>query len=165
MNLADYLKAHTTITVIIIILIVLAIFSELIKAFKKNSYHYKKREYFLTKHELGFYQRLCEATRNKNLIIFSKVRLADIIEPKSHNSTWQTQFNKIQSKHVDFLLCDKQYVQPKLIIELDDRSHDRKDRKERDAFVDKALSQAGIPILHVRNSEGLKGKIEAAIFS
>lgn len=39
---------------------------------------------------------------------------------------------------------------PRLVIELDDRSHYRADRRDRDAFVDDVLASAGIPILHVR---------------
>ena len=35
------------------------------------------------------------------------------------------------------------------VVELDDASHRRRDRAERDDFVDKALSSAGIPALHI----------------
>jgi len=37
-----------------------------------------------------------------------------------------------------------------LAIELDDSSHDREDRKDRDAFVDQVFAAARKPILHVR---------------
>ncbi len=40
-------------------------------------------------------------------------------------------------------------LQPVLGIELDDSSHDRKDRKERDEFVDSLFAHAGLGILHV----------------
>ena len=39
-----------------------------------------------------------------------------------------------------------------LAIALDDASHDRKDRQDRDGFVDSALAAAGLPILHVKAS-------------
>lgn len=35
-------------------------------------------------------------------------------------------------------------------IELDDTSHDRKDRQERDAFVDEVFQAARLPILHIK---------------
>lgn len=38
----------------------------------------------------------------------------------------------------------------KYIIELDDTSHDRKDRKERDNFVDEVVESVGYKIIHVR---------------
>jgi len=37
-----------------------------------------------------------------------------------------------------------------LVIELDDRTHQQAKRRERDEFVDRALTAAGIPILHVK---------------
>jgi very-short-patch-repair endonuclease len=57
--------------------------------------------------------------------------------------------NKINQKHVDFVLCDPNSFTPLLVIDLDDSSHMRKDRQGRDAFVDAALDAAGLPILHV----------------
>ena len=36
-----------------------------------------------------------------------------------------------------------------MCIELDDRSHERKDRIERDQFVDKAVRDAGLTIAHI----------------
>jgi very-short-patch-repair endonuclease len=145
------------ITIIIIILILIS------SNKNKNQYTYKKRENFFSKNELNFYKQLQKEVDNSNLTIFAKVRLADLIEPKKHDSTWQAHFNKICSKHVDFLLYDTTADEPKLIIELDDRSHDRADRQERDTFVDQALQQAGIPILHTRSSENLKEEIQKAI--
>ena len=34
-------------------------------------------------------------------------------------------------------------------IELDDASHDRQDRKDRDAFVDQVFKTAGLPLIHM----------------
>jgi len=61
----------------------------------------------------------------------------------------QAHMNRVMSKHVDFVLCDLQAVTPVLVIELDDSSHGRDDRRARDEFVDGVLSAAGLPILHV----------------
>lgn len=130
---------------------------------EKLPYQYKKRTYFFTKNELNFYRELAKETASLNLVLFSKVRLADIIEPREKGSTWQSQFNRIRSKHVDFVLCDLPSIKPVLVIELDDNSHDRTDRQERDSFVDKALAQADIPIIHARSSSGIGEKIKATI--
>ena len=56
---------------------------------------------------------------------------------------------KIQAKHVDFVICDKD-MHIKVIIELDDSSHDKKDRKERDEFVDLILQSVGYKVIHSR---------------
>ena len=50
-------------------------------------------------------------------------------------------------KSVDFVFCDKDYCRPLLAIELDDYSHNREDRKIRDAEVERILQQAQLPLL------------------
>ncbi|TWT86779.1 hypothetical protein Mal64_36090 [Pseudobythopirellula maris] len=37
-----------------------------------------------------------------------------------------------------------------MAIELDDASHRRKSRMERDAFVDSVFEQIGIPLVHIK---------------
>lgn len=130
---------------------------------KTKDYQYKKRTYFFTKNELYFYRDLTRAIDDSKYVLFSKVRLADIIEPRNHNSTWQAHFNRIRSKHVDFVLCELPSIKPALVIELDDKSHERTDRQERDIFVDQCLAQAEIPILHVTSSYEIGKKIEEAL--
>lgn len=41
-------------------------------------------------------------------------------------------------------------MSPLLAIELDDASHEREDRAERDRNVDRILRDAGLPILHIK---------------
>ncbi|HCW79472.1 MAG TPA: hypothetical protein DG942_00010 [Ruminococcaceae bacterium] len=150
---------------VIIIAIILIILKLLSYIKEKNKYQYESRGFLFTKHEYTFYKSLLNAVKKTGLVVFPKVRLADIIEPKKHGSTWQANFNKICSKHVDFLLCDTDEYRPQLIIELDDWSHKKADRQERDKFVDMAMRQAKIPILHVWDSKGLKEKIEKTVYT
>ena len=49
-----------------------------------------------------------------------------------------------------FVLVDKQTFETKLVIELDDYTHLRKDRQDRDSFIDQALKNAGVAIIHVK---------------
>ena len=56
---------------------------------------------------------------------------------------------KIQSKHVDFVICD-QNLYIKAIVELDDKSHDQPDRQERDRFVDDVLTSVGYTVIRTR---------------
>lgn len=154
---------YILIGIIILLFVLLLLGKKKSSTIEKLAFQYKKRAYFFTKNELKFYCELVKETTDLNLVLFAKVRLADIIEPKEKGKQWQSQFNRIKSKHVDFVLCDLPSVKPVLVIELDDSSHDRPDRLERDSFVDKALSQARIPIIHTRNSSGLKEKIANAV--
>ena len=57
---------------------------------------------------------------------------------------------EIDRKSVDFVLFDKEYFSPFMIIELDDSSHEREDRKIRDGFVDSICQKAEIPIKHIK---------------
>lgn len=105
--------------------------------------------HLLTPAESDFFAVLLDATP-ANLIVFAQVRLASLVEVQQWARRDKTNWYKIQAKCVDFVLCEGRTFVPRLVVELDDRSHDRPDRRERDAFVDSVLASAGLPILHVR---------------
>jgi hypothetical protein len=50
---------------------------------------------------------------------------------------------------VDFVICDPKTMVPQFALELDDSSHNRPDREERDAFVDQVFAAAELPLLHI----------------
>ncbi|MEO6874672.1 MAG: DUF2726 domain-containing protein [Opitutaceae bacterium] len=83
--------------------------------------------------------------------VFGKVRLEDIIGVKKGLGRGQAQAarNRINRKHVDFLLVTVSDLRPIVGIELDDASHEEENRQERDAFVDSAFSSAGLPLIHI----------------
>lgn len=83
--------------------------------------------------------------------IFAKVRLADIVRPvhNRRSGAWQSAFNRVSSKHVDFVLCAPANMRVLIVIELDDRTHDRSNRKDRDTLVNSALADACIPLLRI----------------
>jgi hypothetical protein len=58
-------------------------------------------------------------------------------------------FNKINKKSVDFVLADKNTLETIQVIELDDWTHKRTDRKKRDEFVERLLENSGIKIYRV----------------
>jgi hypothetical protein len=75
---------------------------------------------------------------NGRAALLMKVALGDVFYVKKGDdlSRYRIYTNKIDRKHVDFLLCDSTTMQPLIGIELDDKSHERPDRRERDIFVD-----------------------------
>lgn len=114
-----------------------------------TSLPYRLTQQFLSAAELSFYKVAVLALPDGHVIV-SKPRIADILfVPRGSQGRWAFE-NKIRSKHVDFLVCDSQTMRPRLIIELDDKSHDRSDRQERDNFVDQAFAAAGLEVIHVR---------------
>lgn len=102
-----------------------------------------------TKNEWQNYKTLRDVAAVKGYIICPKVRLLDIVKPRSGEKKYKTLLYKIQSKHVDFVICD-QNMTIKAIIELDDKTHDTEKGKERDAFVDTVLRSVGYKVIHVR---------------
>ena len=133
------------------------------KVDEQKIYQYYKKTYFFTKNEFYFYKALKEIACELELEIFPKVRLADIIEPPRNDKNWQTAFNKIKAKHIDFVLCENQTFKPKLVIELDDKSHITEKRIQRDQFVDEALKSAHLQIIHTYGTQNLKDKIIEAL--
>jgi very-short-patch-repair endonuclease len=117
---------------------------------KADSNVYYLRKSLFTPAERSFLGVL-ETLDLGGLGIASKVRLADIfgvVKGLERGDRTRAQ-NKINAKHVDFLLIQKSDGKPVLGIELDDKSHDEEDRAARDAFVDTVFASAGLPILHV----------------
>jgi hypothetical protein len=55
---------------------------------------------------------------------------------------------------VDFLICEPISMKPRCAIELDDNSHHRSDREERDDFVDSVFIAANLPLLRIPTRNG-----------
>lgn len=128
---------------------------------------YKSRNKLFTQAEISFLGILDNIIKDDQRV-FGKIRLADIIEVKNskvkNNSDWQRYFNYISSKHLDFLICRKADLSILYAIELDDKSHDKKSRQERDRFLNEAMESAGIPLVRIKiqrlyNRERIKSRL------
>ena len=109
---------------------------------------YQAQQLF-TRNEWQNYKTLRDVAEVKGYVICPKVRLLDIVKPRNGEKKYKTLLYKIQSKHVDFVICD-QNMNIKAIIELDDKTHDTEKGKERDAFVDTVLRSVGYKVIHTR---------------
>lgn len=116
------------------------------KNYGSYSYSYVKTP-LLTKREWAEYQILKMAADAKGLLICPKVRLLDLVVPKYNARNSRGLMTKVMSKHVDFVICNQQ-MEVVCIIELDDPTHLRQDRVERDQFVDSVLMGAGYKVIH-----------------
>lgn len=109
---------------------------------------YVKRNSLVTNSELSFFHVLREAVEDQWHVV-AMVRLADIMRVRKGTAEFQKWQNKIHAKHIDFLLCDPESLEIVLAIELDDATHQRADRQERDEFVNAAFECCGLPLLRV----------------
>lgn len=126
---------------------------------------YKPKRYIITLNELNFYTILIEIVKEMDMILFSQVALYNIIETKNNN---QAAFNKIRSKTIDFVIVDKNNCRIKLCIELDDYTHKKQDRIERDKFINKLFDDLNINLIRFKvsnyyNKEALKKRIKENI--
>lgn len=143
----------STLIAIIIFFAIVAVIVALLKnkgSGAKQGYPYRINDPFLSKAELSFFHVLRQAVGDR-AIVFAKVRISDVLATKKglNNSQRQTAFNKITSKHFDFVICSNDSAKLLAAVELDDSSHNRKTQVERDAFVNKAAESASFPVLRI----------------
>lgn len=113
---------------------------------------YRLRDDFLSVAEQSFYLVL-KNVLGEYLTICPKVSLADIFFVMRPNENMSA-YNRINRKHVDFLVCEPKSMKPRFAIELDDRSHQRPDRDERDDFVDSVFIAANLPLIRITARNG-----------
>ena len=117
----------------------------------------------MTRAEHEFYNILINVVGHE-YYLFPQVHLSAVVDNKVVGQNWKAAFSHINGKSLDFVLCDKAYISPRLAIELDDRTHERQERKERDEEVERILDEVGLHLLRIENhgafnSEEIKEKI------
>ena len=139
-----------TLFVIFVAAIVVGLIStmKLILAQSGDKAGYENRGNLFTPAERSFLGVL-EQALDSRYRVFGKVCLGDLIKPaKAFAADMQTAAqNRINQKHVDFVVCTANELALVGVLELDDQSRGREDRSGRDEFVDQALAMAGIPVL------------------
>ncbi|MGB1929961.1 MAG: DUF2726 domain-containing protein [Mariniblastus sp.] len=118
---------------------------------------YLARGQLVTKSELKFYKSLSKAVQD-DFQIFAMVRIADLLRVEKNNKHRRKWLNKILAKHIDFVLCDPGSLKPLVCIELDDVSHQRPERIERDKFVNRAFKSAQLPLLRIPTQPEYKAR-------
>lgn len=71
------------------------------------------------------------------------MRVADVIRPKTGQHI--TAFRQISQKHLDFVIAAADWTIV-AAVELNDKSHERSDRRARDALLQRAFTQAGVSL-------------------
>ena len=81
--------------------------------------------------------------------VYPKVRLADIFKPEK-GEKW---VKRLWSKHVDFLITDKdQAFKPMLAIELDWDSHKQYRQIKSDKFKNEVFNNSPLPLIRFKNN-------------
>lgn len=132
--------------VIIFLLIIARI---LYKKSKEANYFVKDR--LLTKTELEYYE-VIRSLISSQFVILPQVNLASVID-KSGGSNFRNEL----FRNIDFGVFDGE-LRPVFLIEINDNTHFRKDRRERDKRVNKICKKAGIPLVTFWVKDGIDFK-------
>ena len=112
--------------------------------------------------------RDAEAAVRGDWQIFSMIRLSDLIKVRAKTRKSQSWHKSMANKHVDFVLCDVESFEVKLVIELDEEGARFPDRVARERFLNNALYSAGLPLVRIRaenkyETASLRKTIEEAL--
>ena len=127
--------------------------SEQISESDGGTENYKRKSSVLTQTENDFYGQLCNALYYAGLkvIVWPQVNVSSIIESVGSDSQQRMKaFNRICRKSVDYVIVNQKTRETILCIELDDYTHNRNSRKERDDFINAVFNNVGIPLLRVK---------------
>ena len=140
-----------TTALVIIVIFGAAAFMLLEQRQDASSHPYKAKDHLFTAAERSFLGVLDKAIGD-NARVFGQVRIADILSVRNglSNSDRQIAQNKINSKHIDYIVCDSSTLGILCAIELNDKSHEKKKRIVRDEFVESAFKAASIPLLWIK---------------
>ena len=144
--------------IIVIIIFALLFFKALFKnksverkIHKKNTYSYTVKPLLMSRTEADFFLKL-ESAVSERYYVFPQVHLSAILDHRVKGQDWSYAFKHINSKSVDYVLCDKSTLEPAYAIELDDFTHDRKDRIERDVEVERMFEEARLPLVRFKSA-------------
>lgn len=145
-----YLLIGLIIIVIILARIVFAHSSNTKKVFKNNTYSYSAKSLIMTRTEAEFFVRLNHIAEER-YFVFPQVHLSALLYYSGREQNRLYAFRHINGKSVDFVLCDKQTLRPTYAIELDDKTHESKERRVRDAEVERIFEEADLPLVRFTN--------------
>ena len=130
----------TLVSVALMIFCLFAIFYKPKDKIKLNSKYERKRQ-FISRPEYNFLQTLREINPNKYEVL-PQVALFSVIDKVTN-----TAYRNDLFRTCDYCFVDRDTFEPLLLVELNDRSHLRADRQDRDAKVAAICSAARIPLV------------------
>ncbi len=135
------------------IVIVAALASRFID--NSNPYPFSKKSSMYSTAERSFFQMIEKAVGDDYKIV-ARVKLTDIIEPKSsaNAKNKRAALLKASAKTVDFVLCDKKTMAIAGVVDLVNNNSQNGHRAKTDWFVNGALEAAGVPHIRIKIKAG-----------
>jgi len=123
---------------------------------KKISGKFVPISHLNTRAEHNFFTQLNNQLPD-DIYLVAKVRLADLCKPDNPKNI--VGFNKIARKHIDFVLIEQSSSKVVAAIELDDKSHQKRENIRRDKDKNYALASAGIKLFRVKAAKNYSNAI------
>ncbi len=144
--------------IIVVLALALLLLARLKPKAPSGAMPYVRKERLLSPAERSFYGVL-QQTFGHQYEIFAHVRIADLLGVKKGQAKggWQSAFNRISAKHMDFVLCRPDDLHIVACIELDDISHNAAKRIERDDLINRAFQAVGLPLLRIKAQASYSG--------
>lgn len=115
---------------------------------------FRAKPFLLSNAELNFYKALIQyLPKDKSIMV--KVGLKEIIETTSNEKKQRSSdWARIKSKHIDFILIDSSTSKILKCIELDDCSHNSEAARKGDYIKNESLKSSGVQLVRVKASAG-----------
>ncbi len=108
---------------------------------EKELPQYARKKAYITRPEAALFKSLKEIDPDR-YEVFPQAALNSVIDKVTHNAYRNELF-----RVVDFVFTDKNDYEPLLLVELNDASHMRPERSERDRKVREICERAGLPLV------------------
>jgi hypothetical protein len=119
----------------------------------------------MTPTEKRFFKAISAIGANNGFLVAPQVAMSALVDiPKKYNENQYAHINRagFSQKRLDYVLLDVESLNPVLVIELDDPSHDG--RENEDAPREKMLKVTGYPLLRIDVRDQLtRGQIAGLI--
>lgn len=121
---------------------------------KKSQYKYYAKPYVMTSRENECFKILNEIFSSKWFVV-PQVHLSALLDYRVKGQNWNAAFRHINGKSVDFVLIGKESYKVICVIELDDSTHSRPHRIERDVEIERMFKEARIPLARISKFESM----------
>lgn len=121
---------------------------------KKAQYRYYAKPYVMTSRENECFKILNEIFSSKWFVV-PQVHLSALLDYRVKGQNWNAAFRHINGKSVDFVLIGKESYKVICAIELDDSTHIKPDRIERDVEIERMFKEARIPLARISKFESM----------
>lgn len=113
-----------------------------------ENFLYELKSSLVTKTEMEFLECI-KSVLPENCLVQAQANLASFIT-RTDNARFQNELYR----NVDFIITDLSY-RPLLVVEINDKTHQMKERQERDKKVANICEEAGIPVIKFWTSYGV----------